>query len=512
MPGEKQKESAWTTLVKNEDWMTVWLGFLIILLVLFGLRFKTPGFRWMPDGGFQSVVAENSAGVDKLVNTAQEKNEAELVAAATALKTAMGGQDRKAIGDAAKKLGAAAAQDAGLKKQAAGVSRKLAGDAGATLGNVFSANNIWTSILIGLGFLILAAIGNALMGRSVGRFIVGFPAVFVLTWLSIFIAGNTTVTYYGLEFALWALVLGLIISNIIGLPAWMKEAVRTEYYIKVGLVIMGTGILFGEILTAGAYGVIQSILVVVAVWYVAYWLAQKLRVDDEFAAMLATAVSICGVSAAIAAAGAVQGDKKKLSYVTSIVLVVAVPMMILMPVFAKAVGIPELVAGGWIGGTIDTTGAVVAAGALYGEAAMKVATIVKFSQNVLIGVAAFLLAIAWSLKRGAETGERPSAMVIWERFPKFVLGFLVASLAFSFFLSQASIDAVKGPLGFIRLLTFALAFVCIGLETNFKELLQLEGGRPAAAFLGAQAFNIVWTLILAYLLFGGVLFAAPVIK
>ncbi len=254
MPGEKAKESAWSTFVKNEDWMTVWLGFLIILLVLLGLGFKTPTFRWMGDGAFQAVVAENAPAVDSLVKAAQEKNEADLAATATALKTAMGGQDRKAIGDAAKKLGTAAVQDAGLKKKAAGLSGKLSRDAGASLGKVFSADNIWTSILIGVGFLILAGVGNALMGRSVGKFIVGFPAVFVLTWLSIFIAGNTAVTYYGLEFALWALVLGLIISNFLGLPAWMKEAVRTEYYIKVGLVIMGTGILFGEILTAGAYG------------------------------------------------------------------------------------------------------------------------------------------------------------------------------------------------------------------------------------------------------------------
>lgn len=512
MPATKEKGSGGSTLIKSEDWMTVWLGFLIILLVLVGLRFKTPGFRWMGDGNFQSVVAQNTNAVDNLVKVAQEKNEAGLAAAATALKAAMGTQDRQAIGDAAKKLGAAAAQDASLKKTAAGISKKLSGDAGATMGKVFSGDNLWTSILIGVGFLILAAIGNALMGRSMGRFIVGFPVVFILTWLSLFIAGNTTVTYYGLEFALWALVLGLFISNVLGLPTWMKEAVRTEYYIKVGLVVMGAGILFGEILQAGAYGVIQSVVVVVAVWYFAYWLGQKLRVDDEFSAMLATAVSICGVSAAIAAAGAIQGDKKKLSYTTSIVLVIAVPMMILMPIVGKALGLPELVAGAWIGGTIDTTGAVVAAGALYGDAAMKVATIVKFSQNVLIGFAAFLLAIAWSVKRGAETGEKPSAMVIWERFPKFVLGFLVASLVFSFFLSPETINAVKGPLNFIRLLTFALAFVCIGLETNFKELLQLEGGRPAAAFLGAQAFNLIWTLIIAFLLFGGILFSMPVIK
>jgi len=512
MPGEKGKANAWSNLLKNEDWMTVWLGFLIILLVLLGLRFKTPGFRWMTDGQFLGGAGKNVAAADSLVKAAQEKNEAELLTAATALKTALGGQDRKAINDAAKKLGTVAVQDAGLKKSAAGLSRKIAGDAGSTLGNVFSGGNIWTSVLIGLGWMILCAIGNALMGRSVGRFVAGFPAVFVLMWLSLFIAGNTTVSYYGLEFALWALILGLFISNVLGLPGWMKEAVRTEYYIKIGLVILGTGILFGEILQAGAYGVIQSIIVVVAVWYVCYWMATRLRVDDEFAAMLATGVSICGVSAAIAAAGAVQGDKKKLSYVTSIILVVAVPMMVLMPVFAKAVGIPELVAGAWIGGTIDTTGAVVAAGALYGEAAMKVATIVKFSQNVLIGIAAFLLALAWTFKRGVEIGERPSASVIWERFPKFVLGFLVASIVFSFFLLQGTIDAVKGPLGFVRLLAFALAFTCIGLETNFKELLQLEGGRPAVAFLGGQAFNIVWTLILAYLLFGGILFAAPVIK
>ena len=512
MPAEKQKPSAYATYIKNEDWMTVWIGFAIILLVIAGLSFKAPSFRWMGDGEFMTTATGTTKAVDSLLKGSQEKNETALTAAVTALQGTIGKQDRAAIGDAAKKLGAVTVQDAGLKKDVAALARKLSGPAGQTMGNVFSGTNIWNSVLIGLGFLVLCAVGNALMGRSVPNFLVAFPVVFILTWLSLFIAGNTTVTYYGLEFALWALVIGLFISNVIGLPEWMKEGVRTEYYIKVGLVVLGTSILFGEILQAGAYGVVQAIIVVGAVWYFAYWLCQKMRVDDDFSAMLATAVSICGVSAAIAAAGAIQGDKKKLSYVTSIVLVIAVPMMVLMPVFSKAVGIPELVAGAWIGGTIDTTGAVVAAGALYGDAAMKVATIVKFSQNVLVGIAAFLLAIAWSFKEGARTGERPGMGIIWERFPKFVLGFLVASFVFSFFLTQATIDAVKGPLNFVRLLAFALAFVCIGLETNFKELLSLEGGRPAIAFLGAQAFNIIWTLILAYLLFGGVIFPLPAIK
>lgn len=508
----KKKPSAWMDLLKNEDWMACWLGFLIILLIVAGLPLGRPSFSFTTDAEFQGVVAQNTAAVDDLIRTATEKGEAELATSATALKTAMGTGDRKAIGDAAKNLGQVKPQDAGLKAKAGGISKDLTTQAGRLPGKVFSGANIGTSALVGLLFLVVAAIGNAVMGRPVGKFIVGFPAVFILAWLSLVVAGNYTVHYYGLEFALWALLIGLFISNILGLPAWMKEAVRTEYFIKTGLVILGTGILFGEILQAGAYGVIQALLVVFVVWYVCYWFARKLRVDDEFAAMLATGVSICGVSAAIAAAGAIQGDKKKLGYVISIILVVAVPMMVIMPLFAKGVGIPELVAGAWIGGTIDTTGAVVAAGALYGEAAMKVATIVKFSQNVLVGLAAFILAVWWAFKRGAETGERPSAMVIWHRFPKFVLGFLVASLIFSFLVSAATVKAYGGTLSFMRTMWFALAFLCIGLETNFRELAGLEGGRPAAAFLGAQAFNILYTLILAFLLFGGILFAAPLIK
>ncbi len=119
------------------------------------------------------------------------------------------------------------------------------------------------------------------------------------------------------------------------MPAWLAPAVRTEFYIKTGLVILGSSLLFQEILQAGALGMVQAVLVVAAVWAFAYWLARRLRVDEEFAAMLSTAVSICGVSAAIAACGAIQGDRRKLSYITTLVLLCAVPMMVLMPWAAK---------------------------------------------------------------------------------------------------------------------------------------------------------------------------------
>jgi uncharacterized membrane protein YadS len=225
--------------------------------------------------------------------------------------------------------------------------------------------------------------------------------------------------------------------------------------------------------------------------------------------MLATAVSICGVSAAIAACGAIQGDRRKLSYVTSLVLIVAVPMMIVMPWAVRALGIPDLVGGAWVGGTIDTSGAVVAAGELISEPAMNAAVIVKFSQNAMLGVAAFALSVWWTMRQGQTTGVRPSARVIWDRFPKFVLGFMVASIVFSFLLSGELVSGTASLIRGLRTWWFALAFVCIGLETRFVDIVGMEEGRPAAAFLLAQAINVVWTLLIAWLLFGGVIVPAP---
>jgi uncharacterized integral membrane protein (TIGR00698 family) len=351
----------------------------------------------------------------------------------------------------------------------------------------------------------------AFMGEKVGLFMVGFPVVYILAWIAQYLAGNFTVNYYGLEYVLWCLVIGLVISNIVGVPSWLKPAVKTEFYIKTGLVILGSGILFGEIVQAGAYGIVQGILVVSVIWYACFWICKKMGIDDEFAAMLSSGVSICGVSAAIATSGAIKGDPKKLSYVTSIVLICAVPMLVLQPMICKKLGMSEVVAGAWIGGTLDTSGSVVAASALVGEIALKIGVIVKMSQNVLIGFAAFILSIVWTFKKAAEVpgGEKPSAMEIWFRFPKFVLGFMIASVVFSFLLSPGIVNTVKGPLGALRTMWFALAFTCIGLETRFADLVEMGGGKPALAFVLAQGLNIIWTLILAYLIFGGVFFAPP---
>lgn len=362
---------------------------------------------------------------------------------------------------------------------------------------------------VGVAAWALSSLGIGAQGASVVRYTAGFAVVFALAWLAMVLAANTTMTAWGLEYVVFALLLGLVISHTVGTPAWLREAARTEYFIKTGLVVMGATVLFTEVLQAGVLGLLQALGVVVVVWYVAFWLARRLRVDDELAVMLASAVSICGVSAAIAACGAIQGDRRKLSYVTSVVLIVALPMIVVLPWIVRLAGIPDVVAGAWMGGTLDTTGSVVAAGALVSEATVKIATIVKLSQNVLIGVAALVISTWWTVRAGGAKAAAPSASVIWERFPKFVLGFVAASLLFSFVVPGPVVGATKSVIGSVRTLWFALAFVSIGLETRLTDLLSFGEGRPLTAFLLAQSFNLVWTLLLAFAIFGGWFVAVP---
>ncbi len=499
-------------LWKNEDWLAVWVGFLVIALVLVLFQTKAvdltkvaPTYRWTTDGQAASLIPKWNETVDPLIQNAEKSGELGAANRLKGLKEALAKGDRKEIGKAAERVERIGGIPGALGKEIAAHSK-------ADPGKVLSGASIGRGIKIFIVYAILAMIGLKLLGANIGRFIAGFPIVFLMAWLARIVAGNAMAIDWGIEYVIFALVIGLIFGNFLKLPAWFMEAVRTEYYIKSGLVVLGAGLLFFEIVQAGFLGIIQALLVIFVVWYACFWLCRKLKVDDDFAAILSSAVSICGVSAAIASCGAIQGDKKKLSYVTSIVLIVAVPMMVLMPWAAKYFGIPDLVAGAWLGGTLDTSGSVVAAGALISEAAMKTGVIVKFSQNALIGVAAFVLALWWSFKRGAETGEKPSLGVIWDRFPKFVIGFVVASIVFSFLLHIDTVNATKSALNELRTWWFALAFVSIGLETRFTDLVKMEGGRPAVAFIGAQAFNVVWTLILAYLLFGGILFAVPDIR
>ena len=328
---------------------------------------------------------------------------------------------------------------------------------------------------VALQVLVPMTAGAAVLGARLLRFLPGVLLVSGLAWLAQAIAALPAVSAWSLEYVVFALVIGLIVNHTVTVPAWLREAVRTEYYIKTGLVVLGAGILVDDIARAGLLGIAQALVVVLSVWTFAFWLARRLRVDDEFATMLASAVSICGVSAAIATCGAIQGDRKKLSYVTSLVLVVAMPMMVVMPWIAKAIGhagrrrwrVARRHARHECGRRgrrrVDQRRRARRGGCR--EAVAERA-------DRCGGVSPDGLVDDETQERssGSEPAPRTSLAVIWERFPKFVFGFLVASIVFSWFVGDATVADTRGPLTAIRTTLFAMAFVSIGLETSLTQL------------------------------------------
>jgi uncharacterized integral membrane protein (TIGR00698 family) len=304
-----------------------------------------------------------------------------------------------------------------------------------------------------------------------------------------------------LEYPLVAVVLGLIVNGLLRLTKtyeFFKPAIRTELFLKIGLIIMGVRISVGEILSKGAGGLIQALIMVTAVFFFTWWLGGKLEVGRKLRAVMCAAVSICGVSAAIAAAGSVVAKKEHITYVTTLVIVTALPLMVIMPWIANALGMPADVAGAWFGGNIDTTAAVVGAGTIHGETAQAVATVVKMSQNVLIGVAAFFLALYFVMSVERKPDERPSARMIWQRFPKFVLGFILISILASFGLfSSGQISVMKH----IYTWAFAMAFFSIGLELSLKDIGRM-GWRPLAVYGAATVFNTLLAMGVSWVIFG----------
>ena len=364
-----------------------------------------------------------------------------------------------------------------------------------SVSDLLSAGYMFLFVLV-LTYLTSAALKKPLKGIFVSLLL-----VFVLTLAAQLIAAIPVVKEYGFEPVFFAVILGLLISNTVTLPDWLKSAIQSEFYIKIGIICLGSTILFSEVMKSGVYGLAQSVVVVFTVWYFAFWIGRKMNVDPKMRTMLASAVSICGVSAAIATCGVIRGDNKRLSYIVSLVLIVAVPMMYLLPWLAGLMNLPEEVTGAWLGGTIDTTGAVAASGTLVGETAEKTAIIVKSSQNVLLGIAAFIISLMWSYRDTGVKG-RPTAGVIWDRFPKFVLGFILASLVFSFCFEPETAKTVGKVTKGLQNTLFSIAFVCIGLETRFSDILGKENRNSLKAFLIAQTFNIIVTLGIAYLVFG----------
>lgn len=363
-------------------------------------------------------------------------------------------------------------------------------------------------LLWGLGLAVLTAFALKIMGEDVKSYLRAFPAVFGLAIIAFLIGNQKTLAHYGVNDIIWALGLGMLISNFAGKPRWLLPALRTELFIKTGLVLLGAEILFNRLLSLGIYGLgVAWIVTPIVVLFMYYYGTKILKIESKsLVATVATCTSVCGVSAAIATGAAVKAKKEEISAAISVSLIFTALMMIGMPVLVRWMGLSEAVAGAWIGGTVDSTGAVVVAGSMVGPQAMEVAAVVKMLQNVLIGIVAFCWALYWVTKVERVPGSRPSLKEVWIRFPKFIIGFIGASLVFSFvllpWLGQVRVDEILGVTSTARNWLFALAFVTIGLDSRFADLKKaFKDQGPVKLYVVGQTFNLVLTILAALFFF-----------
>ncbi len=385
-----------------------------------------------------------------------------------------------------------------------------------SLASQFANGAFWIKLL--RTFLVtgvLFGIGIKLQGEKLSKFIPAYLVLFVICILVRMISAEFTLKMY-LEWAFWALLIGLLISNTVGTPEWLKPAIRTEFYIKTGLVIMGFSVLFSNIYKFAGYGLgiawIVTPIVIIFMW----WFGTKvLKIGNKpLVITLASATSVCGTSAAIATGAAAKAKKEDLSLAISISIIFTILMMVFEPMIIRWAGMNQMMGGALIGGTVDSTGAVVLAGNALGPEAEQVASMVKMIQNILIGFIAFFVAVFFAMKVDKTGDSKVGAGEIWTRFPKFIIGFFVASLVASFIImpatSGADVKAINGVLDQYKNWAFVLAFTSIGLDTNFKTLFkQMQGGKVLWLYIVGQVFNIALTLFAVWFLLSGVVFDVP---
>lgn len=377
----------------------------------------------------------------------------------------------------------------------------------------------WSKCLRTVAVLgILFGVGVKLQGEKLRKFIPAFLLLFAIAVIVRMVSAEFTLKRY-LEWAFWALLIGLFIANTVGVPKWLKPAIRTEFYIKTGLVIFGFSVLFSNIAKFGLYGLGiawgVTPLVIIFMW----WLGNrvmKIR-NKPLLITLAAATSVCGTSAAIATGAASGAKKEDLSVAISISIIFTIIMMIFEPMIIEWCGMGQIMGGALIGGTVDSTGAVVLAGSALGPEAEQVASLVKMIQNILIGFIAFFVAIFFARKVDKTGKSTVGAVEIWDRFPKFILGFMVASVIASIIfvpvVGAEKTNAINKVLGQYKDWAFVLAFTSIGLDTNFKSIAKsMQGGKVLWLYIIGQTFNIILTFAVVWLLLSGKIFPQPDIK
>jgi uncharacterized integral membrane protein (TIGR00698 family) len=362
-------------------------------------------------------------------------------------------------------------------------------------------------------------VGSAALGIRLSRFLPAFLVIFVAAAAIYFLGLWEQSAHYNLEPPLVALGLGLLISNTVGVPRWLEPGLRVEFYIKTGIVLLGASLPLTLIAWAGPVAIVQAAIVSLVTFGVIYVAAVRFGLDRRLAATLGTGGAVCGVSGAIAVGGAVGARKEEVSVAISLVVVWAIVMIFALPLAARALHLPTGVAGAWIGTSEFADAAGLAAAQTYGgyagnvpgiggapEAAVTAFTLMKvIGRDMWIGVWAFVLSII-ATTRWERTGiqNRSRASEIWSRFPKFVLGFLVASALVTLIsrgydysaYKKEVLPALVAPLQALRTWAFTFAFLSIGLTTRLREFAAV-GARPFYAFTLGVAVNVILGYVLS---------------
>ncbi len=378
--------------------------------------------------------------------------------------------------------------------------------------------NLHLYLLQLLFWLVIFAISTKIMGIKQSQFIPSFIILYILSLIMFSISGWANAAKFNLEPPLVALIIGLIIANVITLPKWLDSGFRVEYYIKTGIVLLGATFPITLIVTAGPIALLQATIISVTTCIVIYFVATKFfGLDKRLSSVIGVGGAVCGVSASMAIASSVKAKKEDLYTSVTLVVVWALVMIIVLPFVSKLLGLAAGVAGAWIGTSEFADAAGFAAASAYGKmagneaAAMQGFTLMKvIGRDMWIGIWSFFFAMIACLKwEKEECGVRPSAMEIWWRFPKFVIGFFLATILMTMFTAGYSTavfnSSVKPnlimPLVSIRSWIFIFCFLSIGLSTRFRDL-KAAGWKPFGAFTTGVVVNVLLGFILSVFVFG----------
>jgi len=371
-----------------------------------------------------------------------------------------------------------------------------------------------------LAFLVVFSISVRIMGHKLRNYIPGFVIIFFVSTLIFIISNSKFFHTYSLEAPLVALMVGLIWGNFFPVPNWMTDSLRTEYYIKTGIVLLGATLPLTLIVTAGPIAFLQATIVSVTTWAAIFFAATRIyKISPQFGAVLGAGGAVCGVSASIAVGGAVKAEQEQVAISISIVSLWALVMIFILPFLSKLMGLAPGIAGAWIGTSefADAAGYAAAqtiASNSGSEAPIQTFTLMKvIGRDIWIGIWAFVLSVVsvvmWEKKSAGEV-QTVGLKVIWNRFPKFVIGFFSASIIMSIAAANYTADEFDkllkplliSPIKVLRTWTFIFTFLCIGLTTRFKELSKF-GLPPFWAFTIGVAVNVVLGFLLSTIIFAG---------